>query len=54
MSDLIKREAAIEAIKGNNFGYPGDYTEINGEAAIDDIMSLPSAERKGEWRGVDR
>ena len=49
MSDLIKREAAIEAIKGNNFGYPGDYTEINGEAAIDDIMSLPSAERKGEW-----
>ena len=49
MSDLIKREDAIEAIKGNNFGYPGDYTEINGEAAIDDIMSLPSAERKGEW-----
>lgn len=49
MSDLIKREDAIQAIKDNNFGYDGDYTEVNGNAAIDDIMALPSAERKGEW-----
>lgn len=49
MSDLIRKEDAIQVIKGNNFGYDGDYTEVNGNAAIDEIMSLPSAERKGEW-----
>ena len=50
MNDLIKREDAIEAIKGNSYALGDDYTEINGYGAIKDIRALPSAERpQGEW-----
>ncbi len=44
MSDLIRREDAIEAIKGNSY-LDDDYIEINGYGAIDDIRALPSADR---------
>ena len=49
MSDLIRREDAIEAIKGNSY-LDDDYIEINGYGAIKDIRALPSADRpQGEW-----
>ena len=48
MSDLIKREDAIEAIKGNSYLYD-DYIEINGYGAIKDIRALPSADRPQGW-----
>ena len=49
MNDLIKREDAIEAIKGNSY-LNDDYIEINGYGAIEDIRALSSADRpQGEW-----
>lgn len=51
MKDLIKREDAIEAIKGNSYAPGDDYMEINGYGAIKDIRALPSADRpQGEWK----
>ena len=50
MSDLIRREDAVKAIKDNSFALGDDYMEINGYGAIDDIRALPSADRpRGEW-----
>ena len=50
MDDLIRRSDAIEAIKDNSFALGDDYLEINGYGAIDDIRTLPSADRpQGEW-----
>lgn len=43
--DLIRRSDAIEAIKGNSYALGDDYMEINGYGAIEDIRSLPSADR---------
>ena len=48
MEDLIKREDAIEVIKGNSY-LDDDYIEINGYGAIEDIRTLPSADRPQEW-----
>lgn len=49
MDDLIRRKDAIKAIKGNSY-VDDDYIEINGYGAIEDIRSLPSADRpQGEW-----
>ena len=43
MSDLIKRSDAIEAITFSMLN------ALNTEERISLIMSIPSAERKGEW-----
>lgn len=49
MEEWIKKSDAIEAIKGNSY-LNDDYIEINGYGAIEDIRTLPSADRpKGEW-----
>ena len=54
MDDLIKREDAIEAIKGNSYALGDDYMEINGYGAIEDIIALPSADRpQGYWTNDD-
>ena len=41
MSDLIRREDAIKALYKYNF--------VTKEVIEREIMSIPSAERKGEW-----
>ena len=49
MEELIKKSDAIKAIKDNSF-LGDDYIEINGYGAIEDIRTLPSADRpQGEW-----
>lgn len=54
MSDLIDRQAAIEAVDGLPNCYNG-YSDTYDKACIIGLLEeLPSAERKGKWIDVER
>lgn len=47
MSDLIRREDAIDAVENNSYG-------MGSRASVNAIKSLPSAEAvQGEWKPFD-
>ena len=45
MSDYIKREDAIQAVKDSSYSLTdGEYIEVNGYSAIEQIEDIPSAD----------